>query len=374
VSQTSIGKGIIAIALIVGLLVGGLAGYFLKSTEVVEKVEIVEVPVGQFWEKPDPNGELAQAARNEGKVVLYHNQPEWESEIIQNELKEIYGIDVEVWRGSGTKVYEKIRAEYQSDTHVVDVFQTAPLLLEQMAKDGMCKAIDLPPDLQGILDPKSLVQAPYGFIPNNAPLVFVYNTELLSEEETPSSFEEWADPKWKGMITLGDPTVHTTTAQWFYTLKNIWGEEKWLEWVEALKEQELYLQSSLTPCAQVVAIKERAMGLTYITSAIAEVEKGAPIKMKIMPTAVGSPTIAGVYSEAPNPNAARLLLLWLLSSTYQEQVKSKTSFPMLAYVEPDFPPEVTVVPNTEIHPIEYFPMEYPYREFADELGVLLGLI
>jgi iron(III) transport system substrate-binding protein len=146
--------------------------------------------------------------------------------------------------------------------------------------------------------------------------VIGYNTNMVKSEEAPKSFADLLDPKWVGKIVKAHPGYSGTIMTATYQISRDLG---W-EYLEKLaKQRVLQVQSSADPPKK-LALGERAImadGNEY--NLIQMKEKGEPVE--IVYPAEGSPLIvgpSGVMKDAPNPNAAKLLLSWMFSQEGQQ--------------------------------------------------------
>ena len=171
----------------------------------------------------------------------------------------------------------------------------------------------------------------------------VYNTRLLKPEEAPTSFADLLDPKWKGKIVKAHPGYSGTIMTVTFELVRDLG---W-DYLQKLGQQRvMQVQSGADPPKKVAQGERPVMadGGEYLVQQM--IAAGAPLAI-VYPTE-GTPTIpggAGVFVDAPHPNAARLFVLYLFSRDGQ-QVLSDMAW--LRSFHPDVKPHDGVKPLSEI--------------------------
>ena len=249
---------------------------------------------------------LIEAAKKEGKVVYYTSIDLPLAEKIAKSFEAKYpGIPVRVERTGAERVFQRVGQEYSSKIYAVDIVNSsdaahfiawkregilAPYLSEDVAKyyppehkdaDGMFASFRV------------------GFS------VIGYNTNLVKAEEAPKSFADLLDPKWSGKMVKAHPGYSGNVMSATYEITRDLG---W-EYLEKLAKQKIMQVQSSTDPPKKLALGERAVmvdGNEY--NALQLKEKGDPVEI-VYPTE-GTPMAVGpngIFKNAPNPNAARLL-------------------------------------------------------------------
>lgn len=159
----------------------------------------------------------------------------------------------------------------------------------------------------------------------------IYNTNLLSADEVPSTLEELQDPKWRGkIVTAALPDVFSP---WAIGL----GEEGLLKLVETLfVDLEVGVAPAPTAIRTLVESGEYPIGFGIRLSGDQIANKSpvayAPIKAPLVPR------YAGVLEHSTQKNAATLVAWWL-SATDNGQ--------LLAAEVLDWPRHTT--PGSDLH-------------------------
>jgi iron(III) transport system substrate-binding protein len=283
------------------------AGFILAS---------VAAPLGAAEPAPVTPA-LIEAARREGKVVWYTSVDLPLAEKVAKAFEAKYpGIAVRVERSGAERVFQRIGQEYGSRIHAVDIVNSSDAshfivwkregwLVPYVPEDV---AIHYPPEHR---DPDGMFASFRAWLS-----VIGYNTTLVKAEEAPKSFADLLDPKWKGKIVKAHPGYSGTILTATYQIARDLG---W-SYLEKLSRQNvMQVQSSADPPKK-LALGERAVmadGNEYNLFQLKEA--GQPVEI-VYPTE-GAPLIVGpngLFKDAPNPNAARLLQSYMFSVEAQQ--------------------------------------------------------
>lgn len=260
---------------------------------------------------------LIEAAKKEGKVSYYTAMDLSVAEPLARAFEAKYGgIKVAVERTGSERLFNRIAQETASKIHRVDVANSADA------------AHFIPWKRQGWLAPFVTVEMaenvpaeqrdPDGTWVNQRTHLsaIAYNTSLVKPEDAPKGFVDLLDPKYAGKMVKGHPgysgTIMTATQQLSQALG-------WEYFEKLAKQKVLQVQSATEPPKKIEA-GERAIavdGSDYLFWMARE--RGAPIQ--VVHAVEGTPLITNpmaVFKAAPNPNAARLLLAWIISAEGQK--------------------------------------------------------
>ena len=261
--------------------------------------------------------ELVEAARKEGKVILYSAMDLPVGEKLGKAFEAKYpDIAVQIERSGAERLFQRLDQEFASGIHACDVINSsdashfiswkrngwlAPFVTEDIAQHFLPQFRD--PD--GMSATSRIYLSSIG-----------YNTSLVKSDDAPKSFADLLDPKWAGKMVKGHPaysgTIMTATFQ-------IVRELGW-EYLEKLSKQRVMQVQSATDPPKKLALGERAVmadGNEY--NVVLLKEAGQPVE-PIYPTE-GAPTISGptgIFVTAPHPNAARLFQAWLHTRETQQ--------------------------------------------------------
>ena len=271
-------------------------------------------------EAPEPVAiapQLIDAARREGKVVLYSAMDLPVGEKLGNAFQaQFAGIEVQIERSGSERLFQRIAQEYASSIHAADVITTADASHVISWKRSGWLAPFVPQDVARYF-PNEYRDADGMFATSRIWLSSIaYNTNLVKPAEAPASFADLLDPKWAGRMVKGHPaysgTIMTATFQ-------IVREFGW-EYLEKLSKQRVMQVQSSTDPPKKLSLGERAImadGNEY--NVVLLKEAGQPVE-PVYP-AEGTPTISGptaIFAAAPHPNAARLFQAWLHTRETQQ--------------------------------------------------------
>lgn len=278
-----------------------------------------------------PNGQAQApdiaAAKKEGSVVVYGTVVP-QSMQINAGFEKKYGIQVEYWRADSTNIMDRALTEWRAGRPGFDVVEgsRAPQII--MKKEGL---------FVGYVPPSS-EKFPTQFKEKDAlmtawralPIGILYNTELVKADEAPKSWEDLLDSKWRGVIGMPDPSQHSTTAAFLWSLRKIMGE-KWLNFATALAKQKPRMVSALAPVTDEIIRGEVRVGITYIK--YVKQYKG-PLDYVLMDRYLSDPNYMSVGAKARHANAARLYMEYACSQEGQKAMAGEGEFVLYPGVTP----------------------------------------
>jgi iron(III) transport system substrate-binding protein len=160
--------------------------------------------------------------------------------------------------------------------------------------------------------------------------VLIVNTDLVPEDQRPTSIHDLADAKWRARAGIAKP-LFGTTATHAACLFAHWGDEKAREFFRAVKANEVEILSGNKQVALSVAAGKLAFGLTDTDDAIIELEKGMSVAI-VYPDqgqdGLGTlfiPNTLAIIRGGPNPEAARRLVDYLLSPEVEAKLAAGPS-------------------------------------------------
>lgn len=279
------------------------------------------------------------AAKKEGKIVVYGAQVPQAMEPMHKAFEKKYGIAVEYWRGSSTQVAERALSEFRAGKPGYDVVEGNRGVQLIMRDEGLF-AKYIPPSSE--MFPAQFKEKDGLITPWRAlPISILYNTEMVKAADAPKTFDDLLSPKWTGKISMPDPTRHTTTAQFLWNLSKFKGD-KWLDYVRALGKQQPILVESFSPVPTTIIKGETPVGITYIK--YMKQYKG-PLGYVLMDKYLTDPNYMSLSAKTTRPNASRLYMEYVSSAEGQKAAADEGEFPMLPGIVPPIKDAEKVVPG-----------------------------
>lgn len=261
---------------------------------------------GQKPATPDQWKKIVAAAQKEGSVTVYSAAVPPVQERLKADFEKAYPGITMAWQryGSGQLVI-KIDQERKGGADGADVAVATELgWFEARAKENMIKA-PVGPAREGW--PSTAMEK--GILPILAmePITIVYNTNLVKTPIT--GYLDLLKPEFKGRIGMEDLVATTVAA--FYD----WNEKSFgADYLIKLAAQQPKIYSSTPAGAQLIAAGEIAVA-NFINAgaAVPLVKQGAPMKVVVPQPAWATRYVSGVLGWAKRPNAALVLMDYLMS-------------------------------------------------------------
>jgi iron(III) transport system substrate-binding protein len=275
---------------------------------------------------------LLSGAKNERQVVLYTAMVQRDTDIILRKFMEKYPfIQARYSYAPTDQLLAKVSTEFRTGKLQADVIQIGGVLAEVLKKQGVMGNY-VSPELKAIpddfKDPDGLWGSAY--IQTN---VIGYNTRFVNRRDIPKTYEELLEPKWKGKLGLARNEV-----KWFIARLGIMGEKKGLDFMRKLSKQEIKFFPTKTVVGVMLGAGEIDVAVNSLADGLEkEKAKGAPVEwIAVNPVHT---TILPIFvaKGALNPNAAELLVDFVLSKEGQTVIKSFNRIPTRRDVLPDPP-------------------------------------
>ena len=277
---------------------------------------------------PSPLDQIIQAAKQEGGVVIRTNADlalkEGSEKTINDGVNKMFGVNLKV-RVQASLGYDQDAATIISELDSGRqpswdaVIGTAPTLFRLKQRNAF-ESVDWPRFFPHIT-PKMIDKIIGSVILSVNWYVPYYNTRAISKDDLanlPKKWEDFLDPRWKGKL------IHPLGTRQEVLVARVWGEEKTVEFARQLAKQELLIARFPEARSRLFA-GERPVayyGDYPIWHTEAEA-RGAPVQPIIgldpQPTVY---FMLGVTAKARNPNAAKLVLAYLVTPEAQQYIYS----------------------------------------------------
>lgn len=254
----------------------------------------------------------AEAEKEEGELEFYFILGEEHNRSLFEAFSDKYPfVEVRVTGGDPLQLIEKIISENRSDQPVADMIEGGPMEIESIV-DSNELGVDYDPigakeaieEFQ--LDGAFVTPAFFTFTP-------VYNTDVLSEDELPTSLEDLTRPEWKGRFGIDVEQI-----DWLAGELGHYGEKKGLQIMEKLAANEPVLYSGTEGFEQLAA---GALPLTlnaYSFGIAPYMEQGAPLAFAPMDHVVAQPVVFIGIDSTDQRCTMKLFFEFLFSDAAQQ--------------------------------------------------------
>lgn len=281
------------------------------------------------------------AAKKEGKVVVYGSVVPQAMDGLHQAFKKKYGIEVEYWRGSSTQVSERALTEWRAGKPGFDIAEGNRGVQLIMKNEGLFQKF-VPPSSEKFpaqYKEKDGMITPWRVLP----ISILYNTDMVKAADLPKSLDDLLLAKWSGKVSIPDPTRHTTTAQFFWNLRRKeFKGDKWLDYVRGLAKQNPVLVDSLAPVTTTIIKGEAHVGITYIK--YIKQYKG-PVDFIPMDRYLTDPNYLSLSAKSTRANAAKLYIDFACSPEGQKEIAEDGEFVLAPGVYPPIKDAEKVAPR-----------------------------
>jgi ABC-type Fe3+ transport system substrate-binding protein len=301
-------------------------------------VALAAAPAGdENFNKISPG--LYEKAKQEGGLIVYSV---WDVEhivkILEAFSKRFPGIKTTYWQGRNPEIVTRVLTEFQGNRASVDIIlsDNAPPVLRAAGAIMPYETVQ-----------KDLLVTHDASIPvvSMQVQVLLYNTKKIKPEDLPKTWEDVANPKYKGNVALDDPMRAGPMSTMLAALKGFWkDDERFSKFVRGLKALKVPVHKSTSAMLRLVIAGEYALAMPALMhDAISEKGKGTPVDWVKTAPPIVHPRMAGIYAKPPHPSAAKLFAEWLISQGGQATIDSlgretvRKGFPGKASIEVAFP-------------------------------------
>jgi iron(III) transport system substrate-binding protein len=275
------------------------------------------------------------AANKEGRLVLYMRRYD---AVLKDFAKAYPAIKPIIVSGEGAVIGARIMAERRADKYLVDFYVGGPYTAAAMLQPA--GALDTIPDkllLPEVTDTSKWVNNTlrytdtegkynFAFLASPGTNQLAYNTSQVKAGEV-HAYKDFLNPKWKGRIVSLDPTQRfiAGSVQFMYYHPDLGPD-----YIKALYEtMDVTIARNTRQMTDWLATGKFALCIGCLAVEKAK-QQGLPLE--VLDTALfdeGGAFLAGsgsisLIDKAPNPNAAKVFLNWLLSRDGQIAVQRIT--------------------------------------------------
>jgi iron(III) transport system substrate-binding protein len=265
-----------------------------------------------MYSGPDRTERLIAGAKKEGVLNIYSSVTTDDMRVLVAAFEKKYGVKMQFWRASSESILRRTLIEQRANRFEVDAIETSAAEMESLHREGMLQEVRSPhladitpaalrPHREWVGDRLNIIAAGY-------------NTKLVRKDELPKSYEDFADPRWRGRLG-----IESDDAVWFGALANVLGEEKLVRMFrDMVRVNGVSVRKGHTLLANLVVSGEVPFALTvYHYKAEQLKSSGAPIDWYVLPPGFARFLGTGVMKRAPHPHAAVLFFDFMLYEAQQ---------------------------------------------------------
>lgn len=296
----------------------------IASALILAGAASAQVPQGY----PADYGKIVEAAKKEGKVVVYATTDAVAANHLIKDFEALYiGIKVEYSDLNSTELYNRFIAEAAAGSGTADVLWSSAMDLQvKLVADGQAAAY-ASPEIKAL--PKWAVWKDSAYGTTYEPITFVYNKRLVPEGDVPKDHADLLkllDTKtelYKGKITAYDP--ERSGVGYLFCNADIKNFPQAWDLFRAMGKAQAKLYTSAGAMMERITSGEHLIAYGIFGSYALGRSKKDPNLGIILPkdfTMVTS-RVAFVSKHARNANAGRLFLDYLLSKRGQDIIANK---------------------------------------------------
>jgi iron(III) transport system substrate-binding protein len=290
---------------------------------------------------------LPRSARAQETFVWYTGLATEASDAVSKRFTEQTGIPVEYFRAGSNNVVQKFDQERQADqVRCSAILIAIPVLAAQWAKEGVLERYDSP---EFAHYPAEFVVEGYSAPTSGEAMSMAYNTEMISAEEAPKTWEDLLDPKWKGKLALTDAASASSALHWFAAIQSVYGKE----FMEKLSQQDVLVRTGGADVANTLVSGERPVAAAITQShASRAIGKGGALRI-VVPEA-GAPLISTVVcipAQGPDTETGKQFVDFILSEEVQVMLQDEYFSPSLREGMPPFKLDTGARPLSEVKPM-----------------------
>jgi iron(III) transport system substrate-binding protein len=249
------------------------------------------------------------AAKEGSRLDVYSSVGAGTLETLAEAFGDLYDIDVAVYRADGDTILARMLEEQKAGYHGVDVVQINGLAMTALQQEELLRTYRSPAErnlVAGIV-----YDGWTAFLASQ--FVVSWNTKLVPPAERPRSWEDLADPRWKGQLAL-----EASDLDWYKTLRDYWIEEEGKTAAEADRLFDAIGRNAVvvrghSVTGQLHAAGEFKLAVNYVSTVERLAREGAPLGWRppVEPL-VAQPQGVAPVRDARHPAAALLFVDYVL--------------------------------------------------------------
>jgi ABC-type Fe3+ transport system substrate-binding protein len=298
-------------------------------------------------------------AKDEKALVLYSGGPAQPYERIAKDFEQLYpGIAVSVTGGFSNVLDRKIDDQLAAKPLTVDmaIFQTVQ---DFVAWKTAGVLLAFKPDGYDKIDPRFRDEDGAFTTTSVVLLTYAYNTKLVAPADVPKSALDFLKPQFAGKLVTAYPADDDATLYVFDTIVKKYG---WDYMKQYMAQKPNFVQGHLDVLRSVAGGANLVTFDSTSSTTGALKRSGQPIDFAfpasdVMPTFV---VTAGIFKDAPHPNAAKLFLDWYMAKEQQGRIGTYSA-------------RTDVAPPAGLKPLSAYRIAAGYRQFVSDEKALVAL-
>lgn len=288
----------------------------------------------------------SEAARKDGKVVVYGSLEDEQLTRIKNNFEKKTGITIDYWRASNAKILDRAITEHRARKPLFDVILNNEDPMQIMLQEGILAKYDSPA-IKNFS--KDAIHPELGVRYRNVIIGIVYNSVIVKPAEAPRSLDDLVKPQYRGKLVMPDPTQHSLTTQWLASLHRIMGKDKADKFIRDLAAARPALVESVSPAADRVVSGETPIAIAFVKFAFEYGKKGAPIDYVRLGKMLGDGHYVALSAKAARPDASKAFVDFFLGEESMKIMAEMGEFVNRKGIYP---------PLKDADKIEFVPMDH----------------
>jgi ABC-type Fe3+ transport system substrate-binding protein len=279
------------------------------------------------YQGPDRQQVLEAGARREGTVFIY-------SGMIVNQLlrplteafeKKYPFIKTRYWRGDSNQVLVKVLSEMQANALEADIVEGSGI----GAANGLKIVLPFTSPMFDALPKQDIAPDRTWAATRFRYIGLGYNTNYVSKEAAPKSYDDLLDPRWKGKMAWHAGSDASGALVTIATLLATWGEQRTQAYLAKLAGQDIApLAVSNRQVVDQVILGEYWIGLGISAHhPIISAGRGAPSATVLFDPIPSLNDSIQVLKGTRHPHAAMLFVDFILSAEAQRMMQAAEYFP-----------------------------------------------
>lgn len=293
---------------------------------------------------------LFDAAKKEGRVLLYGTWPESNFAPVRQAFESDTGITIDFVRFTTQMLFPRATAEFAAGKLTADYIDLTDLtLIRDLVRRGI---LDHPHKVPGFdrLAPEVRDAEGRWYVIFRLPQVMGINAAIVPKAEWPKSWLDLLQPQWQGKIGMPSLDVGGSAFTTFAFLREKVAPDYW----SRLAANAIRIYPAVAPAISDLVRGEISISVTGASSFVEQMKSGAPVDVIFPSEGVGVfPIAGGLTTTGQHPNAAAVFLDWMTSKRGGTIIAQQGSYALNPDVAPPTTPSgITFPPLTSVWNID----------------------